>query len=1237
MLNVKGGNKQRLCYSKSESINGSFLTHILCRHITNTPNGLYISEHLRTLLALEVCACLLTAKEKTPINPHGKQNMKRQIQRMLGLTALALGLALGFSAPAMAANYTGSCAGVPSGAQTGNAIIGTAGTACTIPSTGANFTGTITINGSTITTTGAVTAGGALAVTGTSTVNMKALTGSSVAVNTNANITTTTINSSSSLNVATTAGTVTTGALTGGNATLQVTGTGNVTTAAVVSGGAINVTSSAGKVTTTTLTSGSSSDIVIMSNSDLQTGKVLASGGFGATSSTGLIKVTSTITTNTGANGGNVLLQANGNISSGAISTSGGAKTGGVEIDANMGGASSLFTIGSATANGVASINTSNTTGGGTANNFVIGGLFITNGTASSTGGITVTSMSAINVAASASRSGLVLLNAQNGAITLPTGTLSSNGAAGQGAGQITLLANTVNTASGTILSATQAAGVAGTTHGVVIAATTINVAGTGFQVLGNGDGITSQSNSAFAEIVPKGATTISSTGNLDNLQWSVTTAGPYNLPVTIAGSGAAFTLSANGSNATASLLAFPLTLTNGATTITSKGSTNHQVVIENNSSTGGSGLVLTGNGAVLIDASGAATGDLAGAVNLVLQNANITVPSFTIQSNAAGSSGYGGNIFFQTAALTLGTSTTSKFTANGPSSGTGNGGSITVFPNAISNLKLGTNPGELQVLANGGSTGGDGGTIDVNPFPGSITIDTVNAVSAAVLGTNGKGGSVTLIGNPSLFVTSTLTGAAINVDGKGTGDGGMVKIWATNPLTLGTAAGQLSLSAKNNGGTGKGGTIEIGYSSNLTSNVALSAAAGTGTGSNGAGGSINIHDIGQLTINADLSVEGRGTGFPGTIKLVQTGAGPNMTFNNAVVSASGDQNGDASGHDIDITSASGISFNATILAVDASSTGNSFGGSVHISVTSPLNVPTGLNITAQGASNGDGGIVVINNVTTLLVNQNIKVDGGSSIDSTHFDGSITINSVTCQQWKTSGMAWPKTFWDCVNPTAPTAAEKSIAFGASTFITSAIVNTPGQLGSASNNIQIYAMKSYNDYAEFFEGTSSTLNGALGYTNYSQRASAAFDHFQDGTSLTQYYPGTIVHELGHEWDQIESFPGEHSAAFLNAVDSDVAAFNALSCATAITGNGLPASLCTTYVPLHYTNYQIYQVALGLANPLPTDYSEAWARSFAYRGQIAINPQYCYTWLQSIEAMMTSQQLYMGQVFGTGIPF
>jgi hypothetical protein len=1066
--------------------------------------------------------------------------MKRQIQRLLGLTALALGLGLGFSAPALA-NYTGSCAGVPSGSQSGNAIIGTAGTACTIPVGGATFTGTITINGSTITTTGAIAAGGALTVNGTSTVNMKALTGSSVAVNTNANITTTTINSSSSLNVATTAGTVTTGALTGaGTGDLVITGTGNVKTAAVVSGGKINITSSGGTVTTTSLTSGNSGDIVIMSNGDLQTGAVKSGISFGATSTTGLIKVTSTITTNIGANGGNVLLKANGNISSGAISTSGTARVGAVEIDANMGGASTVFTIGQSTANGVVSINTSTTTGGGTANNFVGGGLFITNGTASSTGGITVTSSAAINVAASASRSGLIFLNAQNGTITLPAASqaLRSDGAAGQGAGQIALLANAVTTASGTVVSASQASGVAGTSHGVVIAANTINLAGTGMQVLGNGDGITGQSGSAFAAIVPKGAATITSTGVLNNLIWNLTIAGPYNQPVTVQGAGAAFTVSANGSNATTSLLAYPLTMTNGATTITSKGSTNHLVAIQNSGTlTGTSGLALTGSGAVLIDASGLASGDLAGAVSLYVDKANITVPSFTIQANAAGSSGFGGNISFQSSALTLGSGTTSKMQANGPT-GSGNGGSITVFPgNMATALKLGTNAGDLQVIANGGTTGGDGGTIDVNPFPGDILIDTLNAVSATVLGSSGNGGNVTLIGNPNVTVNNLLTGATINVDGKGTGNAGKIVILGQSTLNVGTGVGALSLSAQATG-TGNGGSIELGFLSNLHVD-SMSVSAITGTSGNGTGGTINVHDIGQLTVTGTVLANGAGTGKAGTITLGQTALTP-MTLTGSTISASGDPAGTGDGNQVTISNAGIITLdNATIDAQGGQAGAGGKGGKITINITGASSTPADISlahINANALSTGslDGGTVTINKVAAASGDNaidplaSINVKSGNSAGTGVIGGTIVLNGTTCARQNTGYTTWPVSYWKCTNPAS---GQDTIpaAFG-NTYLG----NLKTQL--SSHFVELFVFTQNSAFTSFFNATLTqelagvTFNVTTGNTIY-------VNLFETGLTDTNLNEVT-GHESGHAAEKTYGSANESaSTTYLNFVQND----------------------------------------------------------------------------------------------------
>ncbi len=135
---------------------------------------------------------------------------------------------------------------------------------------------------------------------------------------------------------------------------------------------------------------------------------------------------------------------ASGNIGLGVINTHGGASSGFVEIDANVGNATSTaFTIGTAGAsNGVTSVNTSNTTAGTTGGLTIGDGLFVVNGSSSATGGITITSSTAINVSATESRAGGIFLYGQMGTITLPSGRLNADGAAGQGAGDIEFYAN---------------------------------------------------------------------------------------------------------------------------------------------------------------------------------------------------------------------------------------------------------------------------------------------------------------------------------------------------------------------------------------------------------------------------------------------------------------------------------------------------------------------------------------------------------------------------------------------------------------------------------------------------------------------------------------------------------------------------------------------------------------------------------------------------------------------------
>ncbi len=828
-----------------------------------------------------------------------------------GLAALAM---IGFASQAQAADYVGNCAGVPA-SVTGNATIGTAGAACTIPAAGVNATGNITVAGSTISTTGNLTAGNSLTLNASSNVNIKAV-----------------------------------------NAT-----------------GAVNLTTTAGTIKTTTLTAGSQQTIQVNGIGNVTTGAISAGSSFKAVSTMGTVFLNGTVTTNTGGGGGNVLIRAGLNVRAGAISTSGGAKTGGVQIDANLLGGSTLFTIGSSATNGVASINTSNTSGGGFAGDFIMGGIQITNGDANSAGGITVTAMNKINVVASASRSGVLNLNAQNGTLTLPTGVLSSDGTSG--AGQIALLANTLTTVNGTQISASQPSTAPNTIHGVVIAANTINVAGlSGLTVKGDGNGYVTAG--AYVTILPKGAVTLSSNNNFISYLWTMSSFNlGTNAAVTVAGASAPITLQANGDNSQVTVSGYPIAFNNGAVNLTAKGSLfgGHNIVVQYTGTfSGTNGLTFGGNGAVTFNTSGITGNDSAGHITVLVDQSSInsTVPSVTMTANGVGTgnggtinyqptkvvtlaspivnisangqfgyvnfnpransttwgdlsitsttfnlnangpttgNGNAGTIFFASANSTFAASTKMKFSAIGPTSGSGNGGNITVFPGNVAGgtFKLGTNAGNLQVLANAGSTGGDGGLINVNPFPGSISIETANAVSATAssgAAANSKGGNVTLIGNPNVTVVPTVVGASINVDGKGTSDGGKIKIWGNGTLNLGNAAGSLALSAKA-AGTGNGGTIEVQYVTQLTISD-LQVQAGNGVGSNGNGGTVNIQNIGSLTVgSSNISAMGQGDGNGGHVTLNATLPVNIVTLS---VNASAGSSGQGAGGFATVSSATG-------------------------------------------------------------------------------------------------------------------------------------------------------------------------------------------------------------------------------------------------------------------------------------------------------------------------------------------
>ncbi len=1043
--------------------------------------------------------------QSSQINLEKGKLMKHIKKRWLGLAfAPALLALIGFASPVNAANYSGDCAGISSFNGSGNVDITNTGT-CSLP-TALTATGFIHIN-----STGAITA--------------QSLQGTD-------------------LDIKTTGGAITTQALTSTNGDLKVSAATSITTTGAVS-----------------------SRYAIQANAN-----------------SGTIAISGNLASNQSGAGGNVLLVATGNISTGSISTNSGGGTAGVEIHANTNAAGGTFTIGASSANGVnTTIDTSNTTTGGQDPNFVLGGVYITNGNVgSTTAQIKVTNASNINVAASASRSGLIYLDARKGTISLPTGALSSTGPAGQPAGQIVLMAGTLKTVNNTVITASQTAAAISTNHGVIIAASNITVAGAGgLKINGDGNGITGSAQTAYAMVVPTGGITVSSTAftsnNVNSMLWTPSTinTADTNGPVAVSGAGA-FTLTANGNNAKAAVYAYPMTFSNAAVNISSKGTSNHRVeLVYAGTLSGSNGLTLSGNGAVTLDASGSAGNDSGGIIYVLVDQATIasTVPSLTIKADAKGT-GTGGNVTFQptkvislaaptvnmtanngkttsgagvvnfqpnggngtadissttfnlradgptagngdagviyfaTSGLTLSSTTKSVFSAKGATAGTGKGGFITVFPGAIADYKLGTNPGNLQVLADGGLNGGDAGRINVNPFPGSITIDTADAVSAKAQGGNAKGGFIQLVGNPNLTVNPAANGSTINVDGKGTGNAGEIHIFAQGTLALGNTAGSLSLSAQGDPtGTGDGGIIEIAYTTNLTTSGTLSVSAGKGASSNGKGGIINIRNAGSITVGS-TTFEAIGQG---------TGKGGDITLNNTFI-----------GSPIDLSQ-------ATVTAkAGASGTGGAGGTGI------------GGNVTVTQAAGASG--------NALFVNTRITVDGSPTLGANDSMGVISLNGITCKQWKTAagtvGTNLPR-YWNCAN-LVPTANEA--------VVPGAVAGLPASFLSTMSSASLYIFANSAAYNSYFATAGSAYTipaGILGNTptGTNLNIAAVFESTGSGVDYTPYLRGNLMHEIGHRIDYNSVVQPSGTVAFNTAANNTQAALTG----TWPTGGNVPTCL------------------------------------------------------------------------------
>lgn len=486
---------------------------------------------------------------------------------------------------------------------------------------------------------------------------------------------------------------------------------------------------------------------------------------------------------------GNMLLVAKETIATKNLMTKGSAKTGGIEIQANKGTTPVPFIVGgTGNDNGVnGTIDTTSANGGGTDPTFISGGIFITNGASGSTGDITITGENDIKVQSSASRSGLIILDAREGKITVPGGNaLNSDGGTG-GAGEIRLIAKTVEFGADSVVSASQSTGA--TNHGIYIAAENVNFSGSsGLTLNADGDGYGTYV--AHVAIYPKGSLTLTSTSNSSGtdypyqyMYWSMSVS-PQATALNLHGSGnSPLFVSASGQDTAVDIRSKSTKFTGGEVTVEAKGKTNHNVYLYD-VGTGG-GLSFSGSGAVTIDASasevaGAEGGSVSVATDQLTYDGSsvlcfLACANHSIKANgSAAGTGNGGNIYVYSAhPAVIDPNKVLAIFADAAKDGNAifapvsgpNKKAIEFYPGG--NVPFGTDPGQVTLSARGGNTGGNGGTIVISV--NGATLETKNAIDASARSGDGNGGEVYFFN----YITAVNAVEAVLAKGHGNGLGG--------------------------------------------------------------------------------------------------------------------------------------------------------------------------------------------------------------------------------------------------------------------------------------------------------------------------------------------------------------------------------------------------------------------------------------------------------------------------------
>lgn len=679
----------------------------------------------------------------------------------------------------------------------------------------------------------------------------------------------------------------------------------------------------------------------------------------------------------------NLQFYCDGDIKTGSITidNSQGNWAGGLCIKTNRSGSSSEFIIGgSSNSNGVnGQIITDTVSGGSTdSTSYSYGCVYISNG---GTGGITLTNAGDISVKGTSSRSGGITLDAGDGDISLPAGTLSADGTGDHGGSFIQLFADTIETEDGTVISASDN-GQSGQQKLVQIAANTVNLTGsTGLTIRSDGDG--NAANPTSLQILPKDSIVLDDNDSITYFYYWFTAEDNYwngADSVEFAGSATApLNISSNGSHNRVYASAYPLTFNTGETNIECKGEEDHQIDIVRFQASGSAGLVFNGDD-VTIDASGPDTG-----------------------------SGDGGQISINIDYISR--SSTGKVTVKADGKGDGDGGHIIFYPGAVSSaVQLGLNDEQFAFSAKGGSTSGNGGQVELWGWSASIAVYdaglTSTPINVSAPGTDGDGGQIDIVAYGSNGLTFDGTASYIKADsGSSSGNGGRITILASNaPITIDTgSSGAVSLSAVSNG-DGDGGTIDVTCWAGIT---AESAHVDVTADGDGTGGTIKLNaGYSTFTLNGgELHADGGDTGGNGGFIHLEGGQILLPAEDNTLLTANGLEGGNGGTIEV-VTQWASVNFGSEDGEIQVKAEGSApstlplrsflvggagHGGNLSVIQQNSFTVAAGTTLSVDAYDDGDGGAIVIQCSDHVTVNGPVYADGTGAGEG----GTISIEAPT--------------------------------------------------------------------------------------------------------------------------------------------------------------------------------------------------------------------------------------------------